>query len=140
MTHHLLSLLLVVLFAIVPSAALADDVPSDSKGKVVKVESGEVIVVQLADSKKRIKVRVLGIDCNIASRGTAARVVGQTITLRSDKGFLPLLEDQFGRYVAYVQTGDGRDLGLELLKSGHCSTKDWTFPHPRVTEYASVSR
>lgn len=136
---YLRTLILLALVLSIPSLAFADDVPDQSKAKVVKIESGEVIVVRLADSKKQIKVRVIGIDCDGSSRSAAAQLVGrQNIVLRSDKGFLPLLEDQFGRHVAYVTMKDGRDLGLELLKSGQCSTKQWNLPHPRVTEYASV--
>lgn len=142
MTRLSLILLTVLLFAGVPATAAADDVPDQANARVVKVESGEVIIVQLEGARTRIKVRIIGIDCNDKkSRTVAATLVGrEDIVLRSDKGFLPILEDQFGRYVAYVQMSDGRDLGLEMLKTGHCSTTQWKLPHPRVTEYASASR
>lgn len=142
MSRTLHSLLVIVLvLAGFPASAMADDIPDQAAGKVVKVESGEVLVVQLAESKKRIKVRVLGIDCGEKSRSAAAQLVGRNhIVLRSDKGFLPILEDQFGRYVAYVQMDDGRDLGLEMLKTGECSADQWKIPHPKVSEYASASR
>lgn len=134
-------LLIASLLILLPTAGWAEDVPDQSEAKVVKVESGEVLVVQLAESKKRVKVRVLGVECGAKARSTAAQLVGgSSVVLRSDKGFLPILEDQFGRYVAYVQTQDGRDLGLEMLKAGACSSEDWKLAHPRVTEYASASR
>ena len=141
MTRARFLFLLTFTIAGLPAAASADDIPDRTEAKVVKIESGEVLVVQLADSNKRVKVRVIGIDCNSKSRNAAAQLVGRsTIMLRSDKGFLPLLEDQFGRYVAYVQTTDGRDLGLELIKTGSCSTTQWTLPHPKTNEYASAAR
>jgi len=124
-----------------PVSAFADDVSDQAAAKVEKIESGDVIVVKLADSKKRVKVRVLGIDCNKNAKNAAAALVGrETVSLRSDKPFLPIAQDQFGRYVAYIEMTDGRDFGLEMIKSGECSTEDWKFPHPRLTQYASASR
>ena len=139
MRFAILSVTLLLALTALSSTAFADDIPDQSAGKVVKVESGEVIVVRLADSNETIKVRLLGIHCSASSRSSASKLVARSsVVLRSDKGFLPLLQDQHGRYVAYVQMKDDRDLGLELLKTGRCSTEEWGRPHPRGTEYASV--
>lgn len=142
MLRQLLTAFTTLLFVVAASpTAAADDVPDKTRAKVVKVESGEVVVVQLAGSKKRVKVRVIGIDCNGKSTSAASRMTkNTTVVLRSDKGFLPILEDQFGRYVAYVTLADGKDLGLEMLKTGTCSTAQWSMPHPKVSEYATASR
>lgn len=133
--------IVVLLVAGFPASAFADDIPDQTAAKVEKIESGDVIVVKLAASKKRVKVRVLGIDCSKSAKNAAASLVGrESVSLRSDKGFLPIAQDQLGRYVAYVEMQDGRDFGLEMLKSGECTTEDWKFPHPRLTQYASASR
>lgn len=124
-----------------PSAALAsdEDLADQTSAKVEKIEAGDVLVVKLAESSQRVKVRVLGIDCSKSARSAASALVkSKEISLRSDKPFLPILQDQFGRYVAYVETTDGRDFGLEMLKSGQCTNKDWKLPHPKRTEYAQV--
>lgn len=131
--------LLVFALIVFPATTFAEDIPDRAEGQVVKIESGEVIHVKLADGK-RLKVRVIGIDCGKKSNSAAAQLVGRDrITLRSDKQFLPILQDQFGRYVAYVEMNDGRDLGLEMLKTGQCSSSDWNIPHPKKSEYASAS-
>lgn len=122
-----------------PATALADDLPNDAKAQVEKIESGEVLIVKLEDSSKRVKVRVIGIECDNRSKSAAAHLVGrQEIVLKSDKSFLPILQDQMGRYVAYVQMGDGRDFGEEMLRSGQCSTQGWNIPHPKKATYASI--
>lgn len=123
-----------------PATALADDIPNDTRGEVEKIESGEVLVVKLADGSKRVKVRVIGIECEGSrSKSAAAQLVGRTeIVLKSDKSFLPILQDQNDRYVAYVEMKDGRDFGMEMLRSGQCSTHGWNIPHPKKASYASV--
>ncbi len=128
-----------LLTVVAPATALADDIPNATKGQVEKIESGEVLVVKLADNSKRVKVRVIGIECQNPSRSAAAQLVGrQEIVLKSDKSFLPILQDQYGRYVAYVEMDDGRDFGMEMLRSGQCSTDGWSIPHPKKSTYASV--
>lgn len=133
------TLLLFAFLTFVPSIATADDLTDSTEAKVIKIVSGDEFVVEV--DKKRVTVRVLGIDCNGQSRAAATQLIGRkTIVLRSDKGFLPILQDQKGRYVAYVQTTDGDDFGAEMLKTKHCSTADWKIPHPRIQTYASLSR
>ncbi len=141
MPRSLLALLVSSFIFTLPVAGFADDVGDQATGKIEKFESGEVVVVKLADSNERVKVRVIGIDCSKKSASAAKRVAATgKVTLRSDKPFLPLAQDQFGRYVAYLELADGKDYGLEMLKSGQCSTNEWKFPHPKLTQYASASR
>lgn len=124
-----------------PAAAFAEDEIVDrTAAHVERVESGDVLVVKLAGSSERVKVRVLGIDCAKSARGAASELVAsKDVNLRSDKPFLPILQDQLGRYVAYVETTDGGDFGLQMLKSGKCTNKDWKIPHPKGAQYAQVN-
>lgn len=122
------------------TVAFADDLTDQSTAVIESIEAGDIVVVRLADSKKRVKVRVIGIDCSTKAKSAAKRLaVRQQVKLRSDKPFLPIAQDQFGRYVAYVELADGRDFGVEMLRSGECTSADWKFPHPRLTQYASIS-
>lgn len=124
-----------------PSAAFAEDEIVDrTAARVERVESGDVLVVKLAGSSESVRVRVLGIDCGKSARGAASELIAsKEVSLRSDKPFLPILQDQLGRYVAYVETTDGEDFGLEMLKSGKCTNKDWKIPHPKGAQYAQVN-
>jgi micrococcal nuclease len=86
------------------------------------VVDGDTIVVGL--SRRRERVRVLGIDtpeagrclAREAARETRRLALGQTVELQADES--QPRRDRFGRRLAYVRLPDGRDLGFQLVARG----------------------
>jgi micrococcal nuclease len=84
----------------------------------VSVADGDTISV-LHDGAA-VKIRLNAVDCpersqaygSAAKRFTSDLVFGQTVTVR------PIDRDRYGRTVAHVLTGDGRDLGEALVSAG----------------------
>lgn len=97
-------------------AVLSEPIPT-IVGRVVAVTDGDTITVIGADGVRR--VRIAGIDAPEigqdfgvkAKRNLSALLNGQTVTVFGSKN------DDYGRVVGKVVL-DGRDVGLELIKSG----------------------
>lgn len=91
-------------------------------------------------------VRVIGIDtpesgeCGFEqARSVTARFVARGVRLANRSG-----RDQYGRLLAYVESGDGRDLGTLLIRRGLANARydgtdgyDW---HPHQQRYRSLDR
>ena len=133
---------------------------------VEKVVDGDTLEVRLIGEKgaPRKRVRLLGLDCPeshdnrkcasegrrglmscdeqvplgvAAGKAAAAIVKQQKVSLRADG---PDREDRYGRLLAYVETDAGVDLGLALIRGGHCQDYGWRFPHPRQKAYVAAER
>ncbi len=106
-------LLVVSLFAL--SVAL----PAEAwKGKVIGIADGDTITI--LHRGKSEKVRLAGIDCperkqpfgEKAKLATSRLVFGKVVDVRAQK------KDRYGRTIADVQFGPGKNLGHELLRHG----------------------
>jgi micrococcal nuclease len=131
---------------------------------VVHIVDGDTIDVQLSSGKRRVRVRILGIDCpeshvnekctrealrggqtcaaqiplgGAAARRTAQLASRRSVTLEPEGA---QLRDRYGRLLAYVRLPDGSDLGLTLLREGFCADYSASYPHPRAARYRQVGR
>lgn len=130
---------------------------------VTKIADGDTFTACLLPNKEgSIRIRVLGIDCPeshanakckrdekkgkpsceqqipLGKKATArARrlLYDQVVSLESPKGTGQFERDNFGRWLAYVRTPEGRDFGKTMIKDGHCENYQWKYPHPRGAEY-----
>jgi micrococcal nuclease len=145
-------------------ACRAGQPPRPIPAAVVHVVDGDTIDVQLSSGKRRVRVRLLGIDCpeshvnerctrealrggqtcaaqiplgRAAARRTAQLASRRSVTLEPDGA---QLHDRYGRLLAYVRLPDGSDLGLTLLREGFCSDYSASYPHPRAARYRRVGR
>lgn len=134
----------IILFSIPANATPPElNVDDGSMFKATKFESGHEFEGKLEDGK-RVKVRIVGLDCPEGKLGKDAKAAvqrllkGKRVTLESTFPMFPLAQDNYGRLVAYVRLDDGRDLSAALLESGHCSAQTWSTPHPRQNLYAGI--
>ncbi len=108
-----------------PRAGTAVALPATATVKEVK--DGDTLVVE--DRGRAFTVRLIGIDTPeerhpeaepqyLAAEARAALVrlvAGGTVTLVADPG---AGDDKYGRFLAYVETPDGKDAGAELIGAG----------------------
>lgn len=112
--------------------------------KVTKVVNGHEVEGKLDDGT-RVTVRVMGIDCQSGSQGKSAQrqasklLKKKKVTLEGTRPAFPLALDNHGRVVAYVRVDDS-DFSASMLEAGECTTATWNLPHPRGSEYASLSK
>jgi endonuclease YncB( thermonuclease family) len=107
---------------LVATGTLAQDV---IRGRCVAVSDGDTIKV-LATGRELLRIRIAWIDApemgqafgRRAKQFMGALVFGKDVELR------PHAIDRYGRTVAMV-FGDGRDVGLELVKAGLA----WAYEH-----------
>lgn len=123
---------------------------------VDKVIDGDTLEVRV-DGGRRVRVRVLGIDCPEshanekcardgrqgrmgcdaqvplglkASRRAAELLKHRAVTLEG-----PIKSDLYGRTLAYIRMDDGRDFGAVMIREGLCEDFGWKYPHPRTPQY-----
>jgi micrococcal nuclease len=150
-----------VLIVIVLGACSTPSAAVPPAGKNVFVEwvyDGDTIRVVETD-KRRIKVRVRGIDCPESRHNEKCEREGkrglpncaQQIPMgkKAKKRALELLfkkrvslvcedkcqTDKYGRALRYVHLQDGRDFGLLMIREGLCQDLSHKFPHPRSASY-----
>lgn len=145
--------------------------PEMSEGQrayVDKVLDGDTLLVRvLSDASKKVRVRVLGIDCPESHKnpkcrregrsggatceeqipkgrkaaGRAAELVKhEVVRLESKGGEGEFGRGGYGRLLAYVRLEDGRDFGKVLVGEGHCEDYGDAYPHPRHEEYEEAQR
>jgi micrococcal nuclease len=116
------------------------------EGIVVKVTDGDTIRVQNLKGKE-FGVRVVGIDTPEtvdprtpvqcfgpkASAEAKKRLSGKRVRLVRDPKSEKI--DKYGRTLAYVQTKDGDDYGLGMIKDGLAREYTYKRPHDRQKEY-----
>ena len=121
--------------------------------KVVKVKDADTVLVRIQPEDKKVKVRILGIDCPEGPRrndprnlGKAAAEIasglldGKEIKLETGTGDGRFKFDRFGRLLAYLRLADGADFGMKMITGGHCGDFGWKHPHPRGAEYAAAEK
>ena len=108
-------LLILILFALLPCPALAEDYAA----RVVGIADGDTLTVLTADGT-RVKIRLYGIDAPETAQEFGAKAkqaasemaYGEIVTIRvMDK-------DRYGRTVAVVVLPDGSSLNQELVQQG----------------------
>jgi micrococcal nuclease len=96
----------------------------DLPALVVAVHDGDTVSVRIG--RKKEKVRLIGIDApELGQRpwgGEARRLLGElldrsgrTVSLEFDVQ----RRDKYGRLLAYLRTGDGKLINLEMVKDGY---------------------
>ena len=88
--------------------------------KVIKVVDGDTFY-GLSDSNEQIKFRIFGIDApernqafvNVSRQYLSELIFGKTVGIK-----VQTKSDRYGRPVVWVYTGDGKDVGSEMLKAG----------------------
>ena len=95
-------------------------------GKVARVINGDTIKILIHE--KEFTVILAGVDCpdvnlpsGIAARKFTSRLIGNRVVT-----ILTREMDPGGRTIGEVLLQDGRDLGSELIKSGHCAASPAT--------------
>ena len=90
-------------------------------GKVAKVINGDTIKILIQETE--FTVRLAGVDCpgknlpsGMAARKFTSRLIDERTVTVQTQGM-----DPQGRTIGEVILPDGRNLGRELIKSGHCS-------------------
>ncbi len=132
--------------------------PVEMVKQEISVYDGDTITVDGA------KIRIIGIECPEIRRGKKCRAEALKANTTCDEqkrlGFLakkaakdlilnngPVkLECEyevckvgyFGRALRYIRLSDGRDFGLEMIRSGHCRDCSKKYPHPREKNYKEV--
>jgi micrococcal nuclease len=153
---------LVIPFSLLLSAAALAG--GGERAYVERITDGDTIKVRLLPSGEKDKIRILGIDCPESHHNAKCRRDGaqgrktcaQQVPLGKAAGKLAakLLKrakvqlecgkkcktDRYGRLLRYVRMADGRDFGLEMIRSGLCEDFGWKYPHPRGREYSKVQR
>ncbi len=87
--------------------------------KVVSIADGDTITV--VRRKRKVKVRLYGIDCpeKLQEYGTQARAKTVTLTKGQLVSIIPVHQDRYGRTVAYVLLQDGTNLNYTLVSEGY---------------------
>lgn len=115
---------------------------------VLRVVDGDTLDVS-TDTRGRLRVRVLGIDTPEvhrpgwsvgcwgpeAQRFAAETLTGQRITLTTD--LTQDVHDRYGRSLAYVNLADGRDFGVESVRSG--MARSYVYDGKPVSRYPDIS-
>lgn len=144
----------------------APPIASGTQVHVEQVFDGDTLLVRLPDAT-RAAVRVLGIDCPESKRnakcerdGREGRAdcetqvpLGQAATnyareLLDQKAVVveardptsATSNDGYGRALAYVRLGDGRDFGHLMVEAARCEDFGWKYPHPRMEAYRAAQR
>ena len=166
--RKILAINLLVLVALVPDVHAKGPIPSEShKAHVERVYDGDTIKVRLLPQGRKLKVRLLGIDCpeshhnrkcerdgrqgrkgcdqqiplgKKATKRAKELLDGNNVKLESKKRDGKFKLDVFGRLLAYIRMADGRDFGLVMVKEGLCEDFGWKYPHPRGKEYRKAQK
>lgn len=115
---------------------------------VLRVVDGDTLDVS-TDTRGRLRVRVLGIDTPEvhrpgwsvgcwgpeAQRFATETLTGQRITLTTDP--TQDVHDRYGRSLAYVNLADGRDFGVESVRSG--MARSYVYDGKPVSRYPDIS-
>ena len=130
--------LITTLILLAPASLFAQDELND--GAELKVQRVSQHELKGTVNGQKVTVRLMGLNCNTKKSSNAVKKIigGKNVILRSDKSFLPIVKDQHDRYVAYVETVQGEDLGHALVKSGACTVAGWKISHPKQQLYAST--
>ena len=106
------NLKLILLLILIPSICL-----SDITGKVVKVSDGDTIWV--LDPKKKVKVRLLGIDAPEIKQafGKESKMILIRLIEKQNVIVVGNNKDRYGRLIGKVLLDD-RDINLEMIKAG----------------------
>jgi endonuclease YncB( thermonuclease family) len=128
-------------------------VTEGQSAQVVSVRDADTILVRLLPEEKKIKVRVLGVDCpegprrndprnlgKAAAEVAAALLEGKEVKLETGTGAGRFKFDRFGRILAYLRLADGADFGMKMITDGHCGDFGWKHPHPRGAEYGAAEK
>lgn len=90
-------------------------------GKVVRVINGDTIKILIQETE--FTVMLAGVNCpglnlpaGIAARKFTSRLIGERVVTIRTQGM-----DPGGRTIGEILFQDGKDLGRELIKSGHCA-------------------
>jgi micrococcal nuclease len=140
------------------------ELPDGIKVVVERVIDGDTF--DAIYKKKRLRVRVLGLDTPEKRRGKKASQdaerAGSSVTqqielgvsasaraegLLLDKKVILLSgrddrgprKDLYGRYLAYVEVS-GKDYGLLMIKEGLGECFGWKYPHPRKASYEKAQK
>ena len=105
-----------ILLLVGPGCSASPSYPA----RVVGVSDGDTLTV-LTSEKEQIKIRLAGIDAPESGQDFGAQAkqaasdlaFGKTVTIREQD------KDRYGRTVAEVILPDGRDMGREMVRSGH---------------------
>lgn len=136
------------------------DLEESERVRVVEVLDGDTLVVRTAGRK--IRIRLLGIDCpeshvnpkcrrqgreggpdceeqiprgKEATERAKSLVAGKSVRLESEDGDGDFERGGYDRLLAYVRTENGRDFGRVLISEGLCYDYGDTYPHPRHEAY-----
>lgn len=147
----------------------------DAYAKAELPDGVKVVVERVIDGdtfdaiykKKRLRVRVLGLDTPEKRRGQKASKdaerAGSSVTQQielgksaSERAESLLLDkkviltsgrdnrgprkDLYGRYLAYVELSGGKDYGLVMIKEGLGECFGWKYPHPRKDAYEKAQK
>jgi endonuclease YncB( thermonuclease family) len=140
------------------------ELPDGLKVVVERVIDGDTF--DAIYKKKRLRVRVLGLDTPEKRRGkkasSDAERAGSSVTQQielgksaSERAERLLLDkkvilssgrddrgprkDLYGRYLAYVEVS-GKDYGLLMIKEGLGECFGWKYPHPRKASYEKAQK
>jgi len=129
--------------AAAPSTAAATAGAFTYRGNVTRVVDGDTIDVRLT-SGKRERVRLIGIDtpesgaCHASTASARARqlALSKAVVLKGDP--TQDTRDRYGRLLAYVWLPGGKDLGYQLIASGHAKTYVYRTSFQRLSAYRSA--
>jgi endonuclease YncB( thermonuclease family) len=141
----LVVLMMMLLLALLPDlapradAAARDGAALVLPGRVVGVIDGDTLDVRLASGV--LRVRLHGIDAPERGQpwGDAARRALSSLAFGRDVELEPIEQDRYDRQVARVWL-DGRELNVELLRSGHAWVYRRYADNPRYCELEAAAR
>jgi micrococcal nuclease len=136
-TLRLVSLVVTTVIAVTAVVAVlallrrGQPVPDTSSVLVTRVIDGDTFdAIRSDDPQRRLRIRIVGIDAPERARDgrpadcmadqaavRLAQVIdGRSVTLTADR--TQPARDRFGRYLAYVDTDTGSDIGRLLIREG----------------------
>ena len=129
--------------AAAPSAPAATAGAFTHRGTVTRVVDGDTIDVRLT-SGKRERVRLIGIDtpesgaCHASTASARARQLAllEAVVLKGDP--TQDTRDRYGRLLAYVWLPGGKDLGYQLIASGHAKVYVYRTSFQRLPAYRNA--
>ena len=132
--------LAVALAATAPSPPAATAGPFSYRGTVTRIVDGDTIDVRLT-SGRRERIRLIGIDaaesgaCYASAASARARqlALSRAVVLKGDA--TQDTRDRYGRLLAYVWLPGGKDLGYQLVASGHARVYVYRTPYQRLWAY-----
>ncbi len=114
-------------------------------GQVTRIIDGDTLVVRVGASEET--VRVLGIDTpeasppecgnRAATRALTLLAAGRQVRLIGDRS--QARRDRYDRLLAYVETGDGVDVGEEVVRQGWARVYVFDRPFARVGRYRAAA-